>query len=411
MAALPGSAQPPRVIVGVTGGIAAFKACEVIRRVKEAGADVVVVPTLAALRFVGEATFAALSGNPVATDIWGDVQDVPHVALGRSADVVVVVPATADFLARAAQGRADDLLGATLLTTRAPVLVAAAMHTEMWEHVATQANVRTLRERGMVVLEPAVGRLTGPDSGKGRLPEPAEIAEVVLQAMRRGRVAPDLGGRHVVVSAGGTREAIDPVRFIGNHSTGRQGYAIAAMAAGRGARVTLVSANVSLPAPAGVDVVEVVSAVDLDRAMHAVAASADILVMAAAVADFSPLGAADHKIKKGAAPTSIALRENRDVLRSLVEGRRPGQVIVGFAAETGDADGSVLDHARRKLASKGCDLLVVNDVSGDEAFGSVTNTVTILTANGSQQAYQSMSKAAVADALLDAITEQFSRTQ
>ncbi len=411
MAALPGSAQPPRVIVGVTGGIAAFKACEVIRRVKEAGADVVVVPTLAALRFVGEATFAALSGNPVATDIWGDVQDVPHVALGRSADVVVVVPATADFLARTAQGRADDLLGATLLTTRAPVLVVAAMHTEMWEHVATQANVRTLRERGMVVLEPAVGRLTGPDSGKGRLPEPAEIAEVVLQAMRRGRVAPDLGGRHVVVSAGGTREAIDPVRFIGNHSTGRQGYAIAAMAAGRGARVTLVSANVSLPAPAGVDVVEVVSAVDLDRAMHAVAASADILVMAAAVADFSPLGAADHKIKKGAAPTSIALRENRDVLRSLVEGRRPGQVIVGFAAETGDADGSVLDHARRKLASKGCDLLVVNDVSGDEAFGSVTNTVTILTANGSQQAYQSMSKAAVADALLDAITEQFSRTQ
>ncbi len=410
MAARPAPAHTPRVIVGVTGGIAAYKACEVIRRVKEAGADVVVLPTLSALRFVGEATFAALSGNPVATDIWGDVQDVPHVALGRSADVVVVVPATADFLARTAQGRADDLLGATLLTTRAPVIVATAMHTEMWEHVATQANVRTLRERGLVVLEPAVGRLTGPDSGKGRLPEPADIAELVLQALRRGHLPPDLVGRHVVVSAGGTREAIDPVRFIGNHSSGRQGYAIAAMAAGRGARVTLVAANVSLAAPAGVDIVSVVSATELDAAMHAAAATADVIIMAAAVADFSPASSAGSKIKKGAAPSAIVLRENRDVLRSLVDVRRAGQVIVGFAAETGDTEGTVLDHARRKLAAKGCDLLVVNDVSGEEGFGSTTNTVTILTANGSQQDFQSMSKAAVADALLDAVTGQLIRT-
>ena len=400
----------PRVIVGVTGGIAAYKACDVVRRLKESGADVVVVPTLSALRFVGEATFAALSGNPVASDLWADVQDVPHVTLGRSADAVVVVPATADFLARAVHGRADDLLGAILLTTRAPVIVAAAMHTEMWEHVATQANVAILRERGVVVLEPAVGRLTGPDTGKGRLPEPQQIADVVLQALRRG-TAPDLLGRRVLVSAGGTREPIDPVRFIGNHSSGLQGFAIAAMAAGRGARVTLVSANAALPDPAGVDVVRIGSAAELDAAMHAHAASADVIIMAAAVADYSPVDVAPHKRKKGAAPEPLSLRENRDILCSLVADRRPGQIIVGFAAETGDANGSVLDHARAKLAAKGCDLLVANDVSGPEGFGSATNTVTILAANGSQQAFQSMSKQAVADAVLDAVTEQFAAQQ
>ncbi len=404
-------AHAPHVIVGVTGGIAAYKACEVIRRLTEQGVDVTVVPTLSALRFVGEATFAALSGHPVATDVWTEVQDVPHVTLGRHADAVVVVPATADFLARAAQGRSDDLLGAVLLTTRAPVVVAPAMHTEMWEHPATRANVATLRSRGIVVLEPAVGRLTGPDSGKGRLPEPTSIADVVLQALRRGGALPDLLGRHVVVSAGGTREPIDPVRFIGNRSSGLQGYALAAMAAGRGARVTLVSANVDLADPAGVDVVRVGTAAELDAAVHAAAADADAIIMAAAVADFAPVEVADHKLKKDVAPPAIALRRNRDVLASLVEARRPGQVIVGFAAETGDAEGSVLEHATRKLAVKGCDLLVVNDVSGAEGFGSATNTITILAANGSQQAFHSMSKQAVADAVLDAIAEQLPASQ
>ncbi len=397
----------PRVLVGVTGGIAAYKACDVIRRLKESGADVVVIPTLSALRFVGEATFAALSGNPVASDLWADVHDVPHVSLGRSADAVVVVPATADFLARTVMGRSDDLLGATLLTTRAPVVIVPAMHTEMWEHVATQANVATLRERGVVVLEPAVGRLTGPDSGKGRLPEPAQIADVVLQALRRGGAAPDLSGLHVLVSAGGTREAIDPVRFIGNHSSGLQGYALAAMAAGRGARVTLVSANVALPDPAGVDVVRVESAADLASAMHAHAVAADIVIMSAAVADFAPEAVAPTKVKKGSAPDSITLRETPDILRALVASKRDGQIIVGFAAETGDAQGTVLEHAQRKLAAKGCDILVVNDVSGAEGFGSATNTVTILTANSSQEAFQSMSKQSVADAVLDAVKGQF----
>ena len=395
----------PNVVVGVSGGIAAYKACELIRRLKESGADVTVVPTLAALRFVGEATFAALSGNPVHTDVWADVHEVPHVTLGRRADAVVVAPATADLLARAATGRSDDLLTATLLTTRAPVIMAPAMHTEMWEHAATQANVATLRSRGVVVLEPAVGRLTGPDTGKGRLPEPETIAAVVLQALRRGRTAPDLAGRHVVVSAGGTREPLDPVRFLGNRSTGIQGYALAAMAAGRGARVTLVSANVELPDPAGVDVVRVGTAREMREAVLAAAAAADAVVMAAAVADYAPEAVGESKRKKDGSKPTIALVENPDILRELVAGRRPGQIIVGFAAETGDAEHTVLEYAQRKLAAKGCDLLVVNDVSGVEGFGSATNTVTILTAKGSQQAFPQMDKAAVADAVWDAVTE------
>lgn len=399
----------PRVIVGVTGGIAAYKACDLIRRLKESGAEVVVMPTLSALRFVGEATFAALSGNAVATDLWADVQDVPHVSLARSADAVVVAPATADFMARTVHGRADDLLAATLLTTRAPIIMAPAMHTEMWEHAATRENVATLRARGVVVLEPAVGRLTGPDTGKGRLPEPAGIADVVLQAIRRAGAPADLAGKHLVVSAGGTREPIDPVRFIGNRSTGMQGYAIAAMAAGRGARVTLVSANVELADPAGVDVVRVGTAAELDAAVSAAATNADAIVMTAAVADFAPAEPASHKLKKDDAPSAIPLRRNRDILRALVDARRVGQVIVGFAAETGDENGSVLDHARAKFAAKGCDVLVVNDVSGVEGFGSATNTVTILTANDSQQSFPSMSKSAVADAVLDALAGQLPR--
>ena len=399
----------PRVIVGVTGGIAAYKACELVRRLKESGLDVVVVPTVSALNFVGEATFAALSGNPVHTDVWADVHNVPHVQLGRSADALVVAPATADFLARAVQGRSDDLLMSTLLTTTAPIIIAPAMHTEMWENSATQANVATLRERGMVVLDPATGRLTGEDTGKGRMPEPQTIADVVLQSLRRHGAPVDFVGKHVVVTAGGTREPMDPVRYLGNRSSGLQGYALAGMAAGRGARVTLISANVSLDVPAGVDVVHVETAQQMLDATMRAAADADAVIMAAAVADYAPRLVAEHKHKKdGSAPT-IELTENPDILKSLVDARKPGQVIAGFAAETGDAQHTALEHAQAKLARKGCDLLVLNDVRGGAAFGSSTNTVTILTAKGLQQALPTMSKHGVADAVLDAVREQFTR--
>src|SRR4051812_5739953 len=362
---MPDETGRPRVVVGVAGGIAAYKSCELVRLLTESGHAVRVVPTASALRFVGAATWAALSGQPVAADVWDDVHEVPHVRIGQTADIVVVAPATADLLARAAAGRSDDLLTATLLTARCPVIYAPAMHTEMWEHPATQANVAALRARGAVVLDPASGRLTGADTGPGRLPEPASIAAAVDTLLLRGRdgLTADLTGRHVVVSAGGTREHLDPVRFLGNRSSGRQGYALARAAAVRGAEVTLVSANVALPDPAGVKVVRVVSAEDLRVAVKEAAATADAVVMAAAPADFRPTAVSEAKIKKtddGSAP-SLELAQNPDILRELSATRpRAGAVIVGFAAETGDANSTVLELGRAKLARKGCDLLVVN---------------------------------------------------
>ncbi|HEY7271190.1 MAG TPA: bifunctional phosphopantothenoylcysteine decarboxylase/phosphopantothenate--cysteine ligase CoaBC, partial [Actinoplanes sp.] len=360
-----------RVVLGVSGGIAAYKTADLLRKLTEAGHEVTVVPTAAALEFVGAPTWAALSHRPVRTEVWTDADEVPHVRLGREAELVVVAPATADLLARAAHGLADDLLTNTLLTARCPVLYAPAMHTEMWEHPATVDNVATLRRRGAVVLEPASGRLTGADTGKGRMPEPLELAAHAELLLRRPDALPyDLAGRRIVVSAGGTREALDPVRFLGNASSGRQGYAVAAVAAARGAHVTLVSANVELPDPADVDVVPVTSALDLRDAVHKAAQDADVIVMAAAVADFRPASAAGHKIKKSdAAPPPLELTENPDVLVELVAARRNGQLIVGFAAETGDDSASVIEHGRAKLARKGCDLLVVNAVGGGKAFG------------------------------------------
>ena len=282
--------MPRHVVLGVGGGISAYKACELLRRLTESGCETRVVPTPDALRFVGAVTWAALSGRPATTDMWTDVHEVPHVRLGQWADLVFVAPATADLLSRAAAGRSDDLLTATLLMARCPVVFAPAMHTEMWQHPATQASVALLRERGALVIEPATGRLTGPDSGPGRLPEPAELAEVAFRVLDRGASAlrPDLAGRRVVISAGGTREELDPVRFLGNWSSGRQGYALARTAVARGAEVTLVSANVALDEPAGAKVVKVVSAAQLGEAMAAAAAGADAVVMAAAVADFRP---------------------------------------------------------------------------------------------------------------------------
>ena len=393
------------VVLGVGGGIAAYKAADLLRKLTEAGLDVQVVPTAAALRFVGAPTWEALSHHRVHADVWTDAAEVPHVQIGRAADIVVVAPATADLLARAAHGLADDLLTNTLLTARCPVVFAPAMHTEMWEHPATVDNVATLRRRGAVVLEPATGRLTGADTGKGRLAEPAEIAQLAALLLHRPDALPhDLAGQHVVISAGGTREALDPVRFLGNASSGRQGYALASVAAARGARVTLVAANTDLPDPAGVDVVRVISAGDLREAVHKAAEDADVVVMSAAVADFRPMRHADYKIKKSdAGPAAIELTENPDILAELVAARRPGQLLVGFAAETGDDTASVLDHGRAKLARKGCDLLVVNAVGVDKAFGRPDNAGVILGADGSETTVPLGPKALLAAAVWDAV--------
>jgi phosphopantothenoylcysteine decarboxylase/phosphopantothenate--cysteine ligase len=395
----------------VSGGIAAYKACELLRRFTESGHDVTVVPTRAALEFVGAPTWAALSGKPVHTDVWSDVHEVPHVRLGQAADLVVVAPASADLLARAAHGLADDLLTNTLLTARCPVVLAPAMHTEMWEHPATVANVATLRERGVLVIEPAEGRLTGADTGKGRLPEPAEIfafaTDLLARAAIAGAGARDLAGRHVVVSAGGTREYLDPVRFLGNRSSGRQGYALACTAAARGAEVTLVAANVALPDPAGVKVVHVETTEQMQAEVVAACQAADAVVMAAAPADFRPETFADTKIKKpddGAAP-EIRLAQTPDILAGLAHERpRPGLVVVGFAAETGDESGSVMDHARAKLARKGCDLLVVNDVSGGKVFGADDNEAVVLGADGDATFVPHGSKSALAQVVWDRVT-------
>jgi phosphopantothenoylcysteine decarboxylase / phosphopantothenate---cysteine ligase len=388
-----------RVILGVGAGIAAYKACELLRRLRESGHQVRVIPTPDALRFVGEPTWAALSGEPVTTDVWSGVADVPHVKLGQDADLVLVAPATADLLARAAAGMSDDLLTATLLTARCPVVFAPAMHTEMWEHPATAQNVATLRARGALVVEPAVGRLTGKDTGKGRLPEPEglfELAEKVLTGE-----APELRGRRILISAGGTREELDPVRFLGNWSTGKQGYAFARSAVAAGADVTLVAANVELAEPVGVKVVRVVSARDMHAAMLAEAAAADVIVMSAAVADFRPVTRAGAKIKKdGGRPDPIELTENPDILADLSKRRAAsgpaGQVIVGFAAET-DPD---LDAARAKLARKGCDLLVMNEVGNGRAFGTADNEAVVLGIDGSVTPVPRRSKDALADLVL-----------
>ncbi len=398
-----------RVVLGVSGGIAAYKACELLRRFTESGHDVTVVPTAAALEFIGAPTWAALSGKPVHTDVWADVHEVPHVRIGQAADLVVVAPATADLLARAAHGLADDLLTNTLLTARCPVVFAPAMHTEMWEHPATQANVATLRQRGAVVIEPAEGRLTGADTGKGRLPDPAEIFELAMGVLEHAGSGLDLSGRKVVVSAGGTREYLDPVRFLGNRSSGLQGYALARAAASRGAHVTLISANVSLPDPAGVSVVRVETTAQLREAVLTATATADAVVMAAAPADFRPTTVNDAKIKKaddGTSP-SIELTQNPDILAEISRERsREGAVIVGFAAETGDRTGSVLELAQAKLARKGCDLLVVNDVSGGAVFGSSDNEGVILGSDGTSVDVPRGTKSAVAHVIWDEVARR-----
>ena len=433
-----------RIIVGIGGGIAAYKAAMLLRLFAKNGDEVIAMPTPNATKFVGVPTLEALSGNPVSTDVFDRVPEVNHVRQAEKADAVVIAPATADLLARLAAGRADDLLSSTVLTTHAPVILAPAMHTQMWEHPATQANVQTLRSWGYHVIEPAIGRLTGPDSGPGRMPEPEDIFAVALDVIKRfpkGQVHPvytpgyapteplytgteqerlaaarqatltsallgqdanvsvdasgslgsPLSGRLVVITAGGTREALDPVRFLGNRSTGKQGVALAEAARDLGATVHLIGANLEVPAPEGVQVTRVVSALELREATLEASASADVLIMSAAVADFRPAEFAEFKIKKSAdsedAPV-IQLVRNPDILREVVvrrqQAREAGEstlgpkLIVGFAAETGSAEKTPLELGREKLQRKGTDFLAVNTVGVNRGFGTDDNTITLL---------------------------------
>jgi len=391
------------VVVGVTGGIAAYKTVHVVRLLVKAGHEVHVIPTDDALRFVGLPTWESMSRNPVTTSVHDDVPHVRHVALGRSADLVIVAPATADSLAKMAAGLAGDLLGTTLLATAAPVVVAPAMHTEMWRHPATQANIATLIARGVHVVGPADGELTGGDSGPGRMVEPEQIVERALAVVH----PQDLAGLRVAVSAGGTREPIDPVRYIGNRSSGRQGVALARAAADRGASVTLVAAHTDegvLAEAAGLAVVRVGTTAELADAMRDAAVSADAVVMAAAVADYRPADASDLKLAKelAAGRRTLDLVETEDVLEGLVRDRRAGQTIVGFAAETARGE-DLLERGRRKLARKGCDLLVVNEVGWTTGFESDANQVVVLGAGGAVVAGTSGTKRAVADAVWDAV--------
>ncbi|QLD11037.1 bifunctional phosphopantothenoylcysteine decarboxylase/phosphopantothenate--cysteine ligase CoaBC [Microbacterium oleivorans] len=393
------------IVVGVTGGIAAYKSVHLVRLLVREGHDVHVIPTEDSLRFIGLTTWEAISRNPVTTSVHDDVAQVRHVALGQSADLVIVAPATANTLAAMAAGLAADLLGTTLLATTAPVVVAPAMHTEMWRHPATTANMATLRRRGVHIVGPADGPLTGGDSGPGRMSEPDEIVAVALAHVRR---TGDLAGLTVVVSTGGTREPLDPVRFLGNRSSGRQGAEIAREAAQRGATVVLVAASIddgvldevsALPA---VSTMRVETAAQLGGAMTDAAADADVVVMVAAVADYRPAAVSDRKLRKEDGPlASIALVPNDDILAGLAARRREGQTIVGFAAETADDD--VIERARRKRERKGVDLLVVNEVGWDSGFGPGENTVAVIGAAGSVVAEAAGSKAAVAGAVWDAI--------
>ena len=403
-----------RILVGVAGGIAAYKACHLIRDFKEQGDDVRVIPTESALSFVGAATFEALSGNPVSTSVFDAVDEVQHVALGQQADAVVIAPATADLIARLACGRADYLLTASVLVATCPVIVVPAMHTEMWLNPATQDNVATLRRRGITVMEPAHGRLTGKDTGAGRLPEPNQIAEFARTVMDGHQVPFDWQGRKVVVSAGGTQENLDPVRFLGNRSSGRQGFALAEIAAQRGADVTIVAgATEDLPVPSGADVVRVTSTRDMEAAMNEHSADADIVIMAAAVADYRPAHVADSKMKKGAADEDLArleLVENPDILKGLVKRRDSGEinkdaVIVGFAAETGDDNTSVLEYAQQKFHRKGCDVLMANEVGEGKVFGQPTSAGWILRRNAEPVVVEHGSKQVVAAQILDAVNE------
>ncbi|GAB3607904.1 bifunctional phosphopantothenoylcysteine decarboxylase/phosphopantothenate--cysteine ligase CoaBC [Humibacter ginsengiterrae] len=411
---------PLTIVVGVTGGIAAYKAVSVIRSFVLLGHDVHVIATDAALRFVGAPTFEAISRNPLNTDLYEGVSEVRHVGIGKRADLVVIAPATANTIAKLANGLADDLLTNTVLATEAPVLIAPAMHTEMWRHPATQANVQTLRLRGVAVVGPGVGQLTGSDSGPGRMEEPdaivaAAMALAVRQQGRRDRAASaqdaargrrDMAGHRIVITAGGTREPLDPVRFLGNRSSGKQGVALAVAARDRGADVVLVAAHLDVPAPEGVETRTVSTALELQRAVTDAAADADLVVMAAAVADFRPEATSEAKIKKENVGDGLELSlvANPDILAELSAQKQPDQVVVGFAAETERDPQALIELGRRKLQRKGCDFLVINNVGWHTGFSTDHNEVVVLDSGGDIVMEASGTKASVADRILDVIT-------
>ncbi|MDP9805448.1 phosphopantothenoylcysteine decarboxylase/phosphopantothenate--cysteine ligase [Trueperella bonasi] len=399
----------PRVLLGVTGGIAAYKVPAVIRGLRARGIDVVVVPTPEALKFVGKTTWEAISGHPVHVHTTEGAEEVVHVRTGQDVDLVLIAPATANTIAKVAAGIADNLLTASVLMATGPVLMAPAMHTEMWNNAATQANVDTLGERGVEFIGPESGQLTGTDSGLGRMSEPEAIVEAVLRRLANDRVgASDLAGTRMVISAGGTREPIDPVRYIANRSTGRMGIALANEAARRGAEVHLVAANIddsvmSLLAQ-DVHIIPVITVLELQDVMEEMSGKADVLVMSAAVSDFRVDASAQNKIKRGADLT-LKLIENPDILAGLARARRSKQTIVGFAAETGDETADYLEHGRQKARRKGADLLVINQVGAQSGFGNVDTAVTIVDGAGSTLAETTGSKADVAVAIIDAIKE------
>ena len=390
------------VVVGITGGIAAFKAVNVVRALVLAGHDVHVVATENALRFVGRPTLEAISRNPVHSDLYEGVAEVRHVAIGQAADLIIVAPATANTIAKLAIGMADDLLGNSILASTAPVVIAPAMHTEMWQNPATIANIATLISRGVTVVGPAVGQLTGTDSGQGRMSEPDDIVAAALAV-----VGPrDLIGTRILVTAGGTREPLDPVRFIGNRSSGRQGIAIALAAAARGAEVTLIAANLEVDVPASLTAQRVGSTHELAAATAAAAPKADVIIMAVAVADYRPETVAPSKIKKDSQGDRLELTlvKNPDILKGLAEARRQGQVIIGFAAETEPDDAKLLELGRAKIARKDCDYLVVNRVGWTEGFATQHNAVRVLNRAGIVVAEASGSKRSVADSILDTLS-------
>lgn len=458
--AAPACTGTRRIVVGVSGSISAYKATFIIRQLRAAGHEVKVVASAAALKFIGESTLAALSGAPVASQLFSDAGAVEHVAIAEWAQLLLIAPASADLIAKLAVGRADDMLTTTALTTTAPIIISPAMHTQMWQHPATVANVEILRSRGVKVIEPASGRLTGKDSGPGRLPEPEQIVAQALEFLRQSehskaasngggaqvvdavqnqgepsqdqpgqnqpgqdlaaqdlQFSQDLAGKHFVISAGGTREAIDPVRFLGNRSSGLQGIALARAAVERGAHVTLVAANIEAALlaqlPEQVEVVKVVSTLQLRDAVHEAGRSAQVIVMCAAVADFRPKTYAGFKLKKstdsGETDKSYTLElvENPDILAGLAAQRlNEGQVIVGFAAETGDEHTSALEYGRRKALKKGADLLAVNTVGATSGFGDVANEIHILDSHGQQVGHSAGSKLQVARDLVELIAQR-----
>jgi phosphopantothenoylcysteine decarboxylase / phosphopantothenate---cysteine ligase len=399
--------SPLNVVVGITGGIAAYKAVGVVRALVLAGHDVHVVPTEGALRFVGRPTLEAISRNPVHIDLYEGVAEVRHVAIGQAADLIVIAPATANTIAKLATGLADDLLGNTVLASEAPVVIAPAMHTEMWRHPATRANIRTLEARGVTVVGPAVGQLTGADSGPGRMEEPEVIVAAAL-ARVEASASRDLTGAHIVVTAGGTREPLDPVRFLGNRSSGKQGVAIADAARARGAEVTLIAANLEVAEPDGCDIRHVSTALELQQAVTDAARGADVVVMAAAVADYRPGDVSETKIKKGAGDDglTIELVRNPDILAGLGHAPHDGTLLVGFAAETEPDDDRLLELGRAKREAKGADLLVINRVGWNEGFASDENAVVIIGRRGEIVSRVRGTKMSVADGLLDVVASE-----